>query len=502
MTNKYKSIEALIGIDAYKLFHHKAYAHGTTRVNVNLTARSGKLSNIVGFDEGVVFVGLQGYIKEYLQGKWQTFFDSPIEQVSKEMKEFATAVLGKDYDVSHIEKLHAHGKMPLVIRALPEGSLVPYKVPMLTVENTVDDFYWLPNFIETQMSAYLWGMITSATTAFQYRKVFDKYAKKTGYWQGLPQFQAHDFSARGLIGQDAQRLVGAGHLFSSAGTDTLPAIDYMVQNYNADVTKELVGCSVDATEHSVMCSWEQHNEQDLLKHLITEVTPTGIVSIVSDTWDLWRVVTEYLPNLKSDIESREGDMSKVVIRPDSGCPVKILCGDPDAKTEHEKKGLWECLWDIFGGTVNEKGFKELNPKIGAIYGDSITLERQSAILQQLTDKGFAPTLVLGVGSYSYQYVTRDTHGMAFKATNITKDGKEVAIFKDPATDDGTKKSAKGLISVYLGLGGEFYYQDEQTRENYESDDNALQVVYKDGSLVKETSLEEVRELVQQWSDDL
>jgi nicotinamide phosphoribosyltransferase len=200
---------------------------------------------------------------------------------------------------------------------------------------------------------------------------------------------------RGMASLDASKASGAGHLLSFVGTDTIPAIFYHEEFYNANVEKELVGTSISATEHSVMCSYGQTDEFELFKHLMTDVYPTGFFSVVSDTWDFWKVVGEYLPALKETILNRDG---RVVIRPDSGDPVDIVCGTPDGKTELERKGLIEALWDIFGGTVSEQGYKVLDTHIGAIYGDSMNLERITQICEKLKAKGFASTnIVFGIG---------------------------------------------------------------------------------------------------------
>ena len=270
--------------------------------------------------------------------------------------------------------------------------------------------------LETLLSAIIWKPSTSATTAFQYLKTFTRYAQDTvGDDAGFIPWQGHDFSFRGMSGVEDAVMSGAGHLLSFAGTDTIPAIDFLEKYYNANCEKELIGGSVPATEHSVMCMGTQGDEINTFDRLITTIYPTGIVSIVSDTWDFWQVITEFLPVLKDKIMSRNG---KVVIRPDSGDPVKIIIGDKDAIAgSPEYKGAIECMWETFGGTITEKGYKLLDGHIGLIYGDSITTERQLEILEGLKQKGFASyNVVLGIGSYTYEYVTRDTFGFAMKAT--------------------------------------------------------------------------------------
>ena len=230
------------------------------------------------------------------------------------------------------------------------------------------------------------------------------------------------------------------------------------------------------------------------KRLITEVHPSGIISIVSDTWDFWKVVTEYLPALKSEIMNREG---KVVIRPDSGDPVDILCGYhlPGTRTftkmTPEGKGLIECLWNTFGGTVNEKGFKVLDPHIGAIYGDSITPERAQKIVDRLIAKGFASTnVVFGIGSYTYQYVTRDTYGMAIKATYGVVNYKPREIFKKPKTDNGGKNSAKGLLAVHWDEEHGYLLQQQATWSDVNN--CAFEAVFMDGLCAKGDTMADIR----------
>ena len=324
------------------------------------------------------------------------------------------------------------------------------------------------------------------------RKILDSYAGMTGSDRSFVPIQAHDFSFRGMAGLEAALLSGAGHLLNFQGTDTIPAIDFLEKYYRADCDEEVIGISVPATEHSVMCMGEQVGELATFERLIKNTYPKGIVSIVADTWDFWKVIDSFLPALKSDIMERDG---KVVIRPDSGDPVKIICGDPEAPTNSSTfKGAVECLWETFGGTYTSKGYKQLDEHIGLIYGDSITLTRCQAICEQLEAKGFASTnIVFGIGSYTYQYVTRDTFGFAMKATYGEVNGKGRAIYKNPKTDDGTKQSAKGLLRLE-GKEGTIVQTQENVSKTAEAG-GMLQTIYKDGQLLKETSLKEIRELL-------
>ena len=472
--------------DGYKVDHRRQYPDGTTLVYSNWTPRKSRIENV----EEVVFFGLQYFIKKYIIHDFEEyFFKQPKEEVIKKYSRRINNYLGENQvGTKHIEDLHDLGYIPMVFKALPEGSSVPIRVPMFTMFNTKPEFFWLTNYFETLLSAVIWMPCTSATIAKQYRKVLDKYASETSSVPEFVDWQAHDFSMRGMAGIEASITSAAGHLLSFTGTDNIPAIDFFEEYYNANSDTELIGGSVPATEHSVMCMGTTEGEFETFKRLITEVYPKGIVSIVSDTWDLWKVLTNYLPRLKEEISGRDG---KVVVRPDSGDPILILCGNPNGKSEEERKGVVELLWETFGGTTNDKGFKELIPQIGAIYGDSITVERATQICENLKMKGFASTnVVLGIGSFTYQYNTRDTFGFAMKATYGEVNGEGRAIFKDPITDDGTKKSAKGLMKIELE-NGTFKLSDNVSWD--EEAKGELKEIFRDGKLLVNVSLSEIRE---------
>lgn len=480
------NIQPTVLKDFYKADHRNQYPDKTQFVYSNMTSRSDKHFSASGIGYTVV-AGIQYLCKEYLINQWnEGFFNQPKDEIVARYKRRMDNALGPDaVDISHIAELHDLGYLPVLIKALPEGTKCPIRVPFLTIVNTDERFYWLTNYLETLISCATWQMQTSATIANEYRKLLDGFAMKTVGNTDFVPFQGHDFSFRGMSSPESACLSGAGHLFSFVGTDTIPAIDFLEQYYGANSDNELVGCSVPATEHSVMCLGGDDNEIGTFKRLITDKYPKGIVSIVSDTWDYWKVLTEYLPTLKSDIMARDG---KVVIRPDSGDPVYIICGDPEAEEECVRKGSIEVLWDVFGGTVNDKGYKELDSHIGLIYGDSITLERCEQICRLLERKGFASTnVVFGIGSYTYQYVTRDTFGSAVKATYGVVDDVPKSIFKDPKTDDGMKKSAKGLLRVNEDL----TLSDEVSP--YEEEEGLLETVFKDGKIIKEYSLQEIRD---------
>lgn len=482
--------------DFYKVSHKDQYPKYTEKIYSTFTPRSNQYFPQA--NEVVVF-GIQGFIKKYLINYFEThFFKRPRHEVVNEYVRYIKFTLGvQKPDYSHIAALHDLGYLPIKIKALKEGTKAPIRIPVLTIENTHPDFFWLTNYLETLISAEIWQPMTSATIAYQYRKLLNEYAiKTTGNTNGV-EFQGHDFSARGMVGLDGGAASGAGHLLSFVGTDTIPAIAYHEEYYNANIEKEMVGTSIPATEHSVMCAGsdpDTRDEYEMYKRLLTEVYPTGFFSVVSDTYDFWAVVGKVLPSLKSEIMNRDG---RAVIRPDSGNPVLIIAGDPNGKTELERKGLIEALWDTFGGTVTDQGYKVLDSHIGAIYGDSITLERAEQIVKRLEEKGFASTnVVLGIGSYTYQYNTRDTLGFAMKATYAVINGQEKMLFKDPKTDDGTKRSQRGKVTV-IKEAGRLYVADNLTEKDGEdlAHLDYLETVYEDGVLLREQSLAEIRELL-------
>lgn len=489
-----KKMNPLLKCDGYKLGHREQYPEGTELVYSNFTPRKSRVDGV----EHMRFFGLQALLKQLTEDFEKNFFSQEKREVCSEYKRVVDNYLGKDINVEHIESLHDLGYLPLNVCALPEGVKVPMNVPAMTMWNSKPEFFWLTNYLETIISAKLWMPCTSATTAGIFKERFDYWANKTGADKNFTPFQGHDFSFRGMAGEDSSMASGAAHLIPFVGTDTIPAIHWLEKYYHADCTKELVGCSVPATEHSVMCAGGQDGEFETLRRLIEDVYPTGIVSIVSDTWDFWQLVTEFLPALKDKIVARweKDPSSKVVIRPDSGIPHKILNGDPEADTWYEQAGLITCLHNIFGGSVNEAGFFSLNPCIGTIYGDGINFEEQERILSGLYKNGFESTsVVLGMGSYTYQYVTRDTFGTVCKATYCEVNGEPREIFKNPKTG-AWKKSHRGLLRVDKADKQCHFDPDEYTVKESVSwceQGGCLEPVMVDGEIVKEYTLNEVRE---------
>lgn len=558
------NLDPILFVDGYKVGHKFQYAPETKYVYSNLTPRSNRLAKTLPkyIQDEILWVGLQGVIKD-LHERFQTgFFGQPKEKVLEKYKRRMDAYLGPDsVDVSHIAALHDLGYLPVMILALPEGTLVPTRVPVLTIENTRDDFAWVTNMLETILSSMLWQMTTNATTAFQYRCLLEDYAKQTGSPLDFVLWQGHDFSFRGMPGVEAAAMSGAAHLFNFLGTDTLPAIDYLEEYYSDPAA--YIGGSVPASEHSVastnIIALEKKHansanpkleaEKEFFLRYITEIYPSGVASYVADTYDFWGVLTEIAPACKDAIMNRKPNhlgLNKVVFRPDSGDPVKILTGydvigefaNPDEYyaafdgntcnytlfneysavkiggkyyqagmhdfsrvaygpelSEAEVKGAVQVLWDTFGGIVTDKGFKLLDQHVGLIYGDSITLERAEAILSRLKAKGFASAnVVLGIGSYTYQYNTRDTHGFAIKTTACQVGREILEIYKDPKTDSGTKKSARGFLKV-VKEDGKYVLKDRGDLGDFHNDELCANLVYSNGTVKSKETVSSIRNRV-------
>jgi nicotinamide phosphoribosyltransferase len=551
-------INSLYLSDGYKVGHKVMLAPGTTKLYGTWIPRALKyapkgITKIVSFGQQLTWKWIHDEFEE-------NFFscegvrNSAAKLKALQFVKDVSLYLGMEYDGKHFEELWDLGYLPIKVKALPEGIETEPNIPHMTFIPTVDGYAWLTLYMETLVSNLAWKPAYAATVAKLYRRVAEEWVMKTdpaNMW--LVDYMCHDFSARGLSGPHDMVSVGLGHATSFRGSDTLIAIPAARYYYNEPENEVCIN-SVNASEHSVTCTGIFYYKDLLesgkldreIKHYysfdvpadgsveepdylaIAELLnlrdwlqkfPKGILSVVSDTFDLWKLITYILPRLSDEILARDG---KIVIRPDSGDPVAIICGwkdtgytkIPDGKeyTEAEHKGVIELLWDVFGGTINEQGYKILDPHIGAIYGDSITPERQVEIYSRLADKGFSATnIVLGVGSFTYEYTTRDWASMVAKGSwfevesNENKGGdiaiinpqtKDVTykrsynIYKDPVTDDGTKKSLKGLLCVHQTKDGLIFVQEECTPE--EEAEGLLQIIYEDGKFYNLTTLTEIR----------
>lgn len=495
-------MNSLLLTDSYKISHHYMYPEGTEFVYSNMTARSDKYAPAYSKD-GIISFYQQATMKIIHRHFQENFFKKSKEEVISEIKRDLSAHVGNEYNVTHFEALHDLGYLPLKVKALPEGMFVPIKIPFLTLTNTHKDFYWLVNYLETIISNTIWHPITVATIIKGFVDIGHSwYEKNDKDSKWFLDYCFHNFAMRGMSGLDAAIATGLAFAIHSKGSDSLPVIHAARDLYGAT---DCTIYSLPATEHAVASSNIIFNSKDILenrlegersflKRFITEIHPSGNISYVADTYDLWSVVTDILPSLKDDILRREG---KLIIRPDSSptTPADIICGlNPFLENDNtpEGKGLVELLWDSFGGTVNSQGYKILDSHIGFIYGEGISQEMLVEIYQRLDTKGFAASnVVVGIGSYPQQCVTRDTYGQAIKATAIKINGQLHNIYKDPLTSGNfNKKSAKGLMCVVSKENGELELFQECTEE--EEAQGLLQVIYEDGKFFNQQTFEQIR----------
>lgn len=481
-------------IDFYKAVHAEMLPKDITKSVSYFTPRMSRVNRW----DSVVMFGLQGFIKTYLIDYFNDeFFNKPFDEVISGYKRVMDATLGENaYKIEKIEKLHKLGYLPIEIVALPEGTIVPMHVPMFGITNTHKDFAWLPQSLESLISAESWHPMIAATVGYTYRQIVNYYYDLTCDDETSRAKALGAFDFRGEECTDSAIKAGAGWCLSFLNTATVPTIPYLEKNYKCDCTKEPVAFGSPSTEHSVMCSnfAVDGDEITLLRRLLTEIYPNTSFSAVLDSYDYWNVIDNILPQLKPEILAHNGCM---LMRGDSGDCVEVV-----TKTVFK-------LWEEFGGTTNSKGYKVLDPHVKAIYGDSITVQRCEQIYKILMENGFAcSNVALGVGSFSFQCIeedgilkpfTRDTFSSCIKATYCEIDDKPFQIFKNPK-DGGFKKSQKGCCVVVKGSDDKLIYVDGRTWEeaHVSGEDakvNLLQPVFKDGQLIKEQSLAEIRDIL-------
>lgn len=489
-------INPLLESDFYKQVHWNQYPKGVTKVVSYFTPRMSRLKQ---FGENhLIMFGLQSFIKEFLIEDFnENFFSRSKEEVMAEYKHLMDNTLGAGlYGEERIAALHDLGYLPLEIKALPEGTRVPVGVPMFEICNTHPAFAWLTNAIESVISCEMWHAMVSANVGYMYRRIVDKYYDLSCD-DNIPHRKAlGDFSMRGQESKRSAYKSSAAWLLSFVNTATVPAIDFLERYYNCDCSKEEVGFGAVSTEHSVMCSnfAVDGDEITMIKRLLTEIYPNTSFSMVSDSYDYWNLVDNLLPQCRDEIMNHNGCL---LVRGDSGDPVEVV-----TQTVFH-------LWEQFGGTVNSKGYKVLDPHIKAIYGDSITPTRAQQIYQILTENGFAASNVtLGVGSFSMQCLesfeenahipafspyTRDTFGIAIKATYAEDEqGNPIPIFKNPK-ESSFKKSHKGCI-VVKEKDGELVAEDGHAYiHTLIDEDNMMEPVFCDGQMEKEYSLKQIRD---------
>ena len=479
-------INPMLLIDFYKAVHSDMIPEGMTNSMSYYTPR---MSRVERWDK-VVHFGLQMFCKTWLIDYFnEHFFQKSEREVVEEYQRVLDASLAKGiYDFDKIRKLHQLGYLPIQILSLPEGTLVPVHVPMFGITNTHRDFAWLPQALESLISAEIWYPQITATVGKTYRDIVNKYYDLTCE-DDVPRSKALGaFDFRGDMCVEAALKAGAGWCMSFLNTATVPVIPYLEDMFHCDCTKEPVAYGAVSTEHFVMCSnyAVDGDEVTFLRRLLRELYPHTSFSCVLDSYDYWNVIDNILPQIHDDIMEHDGCM---LMRGDSGDCVEVV-----TKTVFK-------LWEQFGGTINSKGYKVLDPHVKAIYGDSITVQRCEEIYEILMKNGFAcSNVALGVGSFSMHCIeengelkpfTRDTFSSCIKACYAEVGGKCYPIFKSPK-EGGFKKSQKGLCHVHYDENGELTYTDGYTSKDIPGG-NLLQVVFQDGKLLKDYTLAEVRD---------
>jgi len=454
----------ILNTDSYKVSMFKQYPVGTTGVYSYIESRGGRYDR-------TVFFGLQAFIKEYLL--------SPITQADIDTADKILTAHGVPFNREGWQYiLDKHdGYLPVVIRAVPEGSVVPVSNVLATIENTDPNCFWLTTWLETSLLRAVWYGTTVATQSYTIKKVIAEYLDKTGDPSGID-FKLHDFGARGVSSLESAGIGGASHLINFMGTDTITGILYAMEYYDADVC----GYSIPAMEHSTVTSWGRENEVESYRNMLKQYGKPGQpVAFVSDSYDIFNAASKLWGEELRDEVIASGAV--VVIRPDSGDPVTV------------NKELVQILDQKFGSVKNSKGFKVLN-NVRLIQGDGVNELTIRSILGAFMALGYsADNIAFGMGGALLQIVDRDTQRFAMKCSSVQVDGKWIDVVKDPVTDSG-KRSKGGRVRLFTNSGGE--YASGVSAPTGWSDKgiggwtDALVTVYEDGAITKSYTFDEVR----------
>lgn len=440
--------------DSYKVSHWKQYPPKTEKVYSYFESRGGD------FNE-VTFFGLQYFLKKYLEGIQVT------EEKIQEAKAVWDAHLGPGFfneeGWRHILEKH-EGRLPVSIKAVPEGATIPTSNVLMTIENTDPECYWLTNYLETLL-VQTWYPTTVCTLSRSIREMITGYLEATGDPEGVG-FKLHDFGFRGVSSPESAEIGGAAHIVNFMGTDTIAGAIAAMKYYNC----EMPAFSLPATEHSTMTAWGKEYENEAFRNVLDQY-PEGLVACVSDSYDIYRACRDYWGwELKDKVLNRNGTL---VVRPDSGDPHKVV------------NEVLEILGSCFGYEVNEKGYKVLPPQIRVIQGDGVDFDTIERIFITMMDNGWsADNIVFGAGGTLLQKMNRDTCKFAFKCSSATIDGAERDVYKEPVTDGG-KRSKSGRLSLVFRDG-----QYETVKGDHPED--ILTEVFRDGEVLVEHTFGDVR----------
>jgi nicotinamide phosphoribosyltransferase len=464
----------ILNTDSYKVSMFKQYPAGTTGVYSYIESRGGR------YDQ-TVFFGLQAFIKEYLL--------SPITQNDIDIADEILTAHGEPFNRAgwqYILDNHS-GYLPVVIRAVPEGTVVPVRNVLATIENTDPECFWLTTWLETALLRAVWYGTTVATQSYTIKQVILDYLERTGDPTTID-FKLHDFGARGVSSMESAGIGGAAHLVNFMGTDTITGVLFAREYYNAGIA----GFSIPAAEHSTITSWGRDNEVKAYENMVKQFGRAGsILAVVSDSYDIYNAASKLWGEDLRQLVIDSG--ATVVIRPDSGDPVEV------------NRRLVEILGDKFGYTTNSKGFKVLN-NVRLIQGDGINELTVRSILGTFMAMGWsADNIAFGMGGALLQIVDRDTQKFAMKCSAMSRDvwvedgdlgsgwkTEWVDVVKDPVTDPG-KKSKAGRVTLWTNGTGEYVSSVDEPKQWADRGwTKALVPVFWDGKLEKEYSFDEVR----------
>lgn len=464
----------LLLTDSYKPTHWRQYPKGTQRVTSYLESRGGMF-------DSTLFYGFQIIIKRYLQGKVVT------EEKIQQAKKFLDAHLGPGHFNEEGWRFildEYDGYLPITIKAVPEGTVVPTgNVMALVYNNGGEKTKWLTNYLETLL-LQVWYPITVGTLSREIKKVFIKYMKKTTDYnveeiKNIVNFMLHDFGFRGVSSVESAGIGGSAHIVNFRGSDTIPAVLMAQEYYNTD---EMLSFSIPASEHSTITSWGKENEVKAFENMLDSY-PVGLRACVSDSYNILNACENlWGTQLKDKILNLDG---RLVIRPDSGDPVQTL------------KRVFNIFWDKFGGRVNSKGYKVLDDHIRVIQGDGVNYDSIIDILNMMVSEKFSvENIVFGMGGALLQKLDRDTQKFAFKCCSININGEEFDVQKSPLEVDkygnlveSFKTSKSGNLKLILNNLGKM-----ETVQNSKNDDGDLMIkIFENGRMLKEYSFQEVRE---------
>lgn len=454
----------ILNTDSYKASMFKQYPANTAGVYSYIESRGGD------YDKTVMF-GLQAFIKEYLT--------KPITKEDIDVAEAIITAHGEPFNREGWEYiLNEHGgKLPVVIKAVPEGTVVPVKNVLATIENTDPNCFWLTTYLETALLRAVWYGTTVATQSWSIKQVIKQYLERTGDPSAI-NFKLHDFGARGVSSLESAGIGAAAHLVNFMGTDTIAGLLVARAYYGADIA----GYSIPAAEHSTITSWGRDGEVEAYRNMLNQFAkPAGILAVVSDSYDVFNACENlWGGELKQQIVDSGATL---VIRPDSGDPEAICVK------------VIQILDKKFGHTVNSKGFKVLN-NVRIIQGDGVNENTIRCILGHFAVLGYsADNIAFGMGGALLQIVNRDTQKFAMKCSSALVNGEWIDVQKDPITDAG-KKSKKGRVTLWRSENGEF--TSSVTKPGWADKaigdwTEALVEVFRDGSSVNESTFDEVRE---------